>query len=128
MNESKSKALLFGSFPKDLIGRIEVAAAVKVVGIYFTCEGVAATTWHKALERARQLAERARLMDLTLREKALAVKTEICAFAFYASRVATMPKKTATQINKIVNTLLWDGKPAPVRRNLLQLPENEGGG
>ncbi|KAH6936804.1 hypothetical protein HPB50_023170 [Hyalomma asiaticum] len=38
-----------------------------------------------------------------------------------------MPSKTASQLNSIINTLLWDGKPVPVKRNLLQLPESEGG-
>ncbi|KAH6924183.1 hypothetical protein HPB50_013464 [Hyalomma asiaticum] len=38
-----------------------------------------------------------------------------------------MPSKTASQLNRIINTLLWDGKPAPVKRNLLQLPDSEGG-
>ncbi|KAL1415284.1 hypothetical protein MTO96_029554 [Rhipicephalus appendiculatus] len=38
-----------------------------------------------------------------------------------------MPAKTANQLNKFINTFFWDGKPALVRRNLLQLVVSEGG-
>ncbi|KAH7943349.1 hypothetical protein HPB52_007149 [Rhipicephalus sanguineus] len=100
---------------------------VKVLGIFFSCEGVAETTWQKAVERAHLATARTRRLDLTLREKALAAKTSIWAFANYASRVAVMPAKTASQLNKMISSVLWDDKPAPVKRNLLQLPEGEGG-
>ncbi|KAH6920338.1 hypothetical protein HPB50_028675 [Hyalomma asiaticum] len=127
INEGKSKALLFGSFPRESLGEIQTVSMVKVLGIYFTCDGVAEATWQRALEKAHLVATRIQHLDLTLREKALAVKTSVCAFANYVCRVAVMPSKTASQLNRIINTLLWDGKPAPVKRNLLQLPESEGG-
>ncbi|KAL1415268.1 hypothetical protein MTO96_029538 [Rhipicephalus appendiculatus] len=38
-----------------------------------------------------------------------------------------MPAKTANQLNELINSFLWDGKPALVRRNLLQLAVSEGG-
>lgn len=44
INKAKSKALLFGSFPTDIIGDIQTVNTVKVLGVYFSCEGVAATT------------------------------------------------------------------------------------
>ncbi|KAH6945318.1 hypothetical protein HPB50_007872 [Hyalomma asiaticum] len=127
INEGKSKALLFGSFPRESLVEIQTVSMVKVLGIYFTCDGVAEATWQRALERAHLVATRIQHLDLTLREKALAVKTSVCAFANYVCRVAVMPSKTASQLNSVINTLLWDGKPAPVKRNLLQLPESEGG-
>ncbi|KAH7976357.1 hypothetical protein HPB52_012614 [Rhipicephalus sanguineus] len=91
------------------------------------CDGVAEATWQKALERAHLASARIKHLDLTLREKALAAKTCICAFAYYASRIAVIPSRTVTQLNKLIGSLLWDDKPAPVKRHLLQLPENEGG-
>ncbi|KAH6933864.1 hypothetical protein HPB50_018619 [Hyalomma asiaticum] len=116
-----------GSRDVESLGEIQTVSMVKVLGIYFTCDGVAEATWQRALERAHLVATRIQHLDLTLREKALAVKTNVCAFANYVCRVAVMPSKTASQLNGIINTLLWDGKPAPVKRNLLQLPESEGG-
>ncbi|KAH7961435.1 hypothetical protein HPB52_009053 [Rhipicephalus sanguineus] len=113
--------------PPNTIGNIEIASTVKVLGIFYTCEGVAATTWSRALDMALQLTERARLLDLTLREKALAVKTCICALASNASRVSAMTARTASQLTKLTNSLLWDGKPPPVKRNILQLAVTEGG-
>lgn len=127
LNEGKSKALLFGRFPAGAAGNIQTVSTVKVLGVYFTCEGVAASTWARVLQRAQQLIERALLHDLTLHEKALAAKTSVCALAAYASRVAVMPAKTATQLSKIINAFLWNGKPPPVRRHLLQLAVSEGG-
>ncbi|KAL1415254.1 hypothetical protein MTO96_029524 [Rhipicephalus appendiculatus] len=112
LNEGKSKALLFGPFPAEAIGSIERVSTVKVLGIFFTCEGVAPSTWTRVLERARQFTERAKLLNLTLREKALAVKTSICALAFYASRVFVIPVKAANQLNKLIHSFLWDEKPA----------------
>ncbi|KAH6927761.1 hypothetical protein HPB50_008202 [Hyalomma asiaticum] len=100
---------------------------VKVLGIYFTCDGVAEAMWQRAMERARLVATRIQHLDLTFREQAPAVKTSICAFASYVCRVAVMQSKTGSQLNSIFNTLLWDGKPAPVKQNLLHLPESEGG-
>ncbi|KAH6936662.1 hypothetical protein HPB50_020566 [Hyalomma asiaticum] len=119
--------LLQELLPADTIGSIPTVSVVKVLGVYFSCAGVAATTWQTSHERANQAVERLQQLDLTLREKALAVKTTVCAFANYASRVAVIPRKTANQLNKLINALLWDGKPAPVKRNLLQLPECNGG-
>ncbi|KAL1442453.1 hypothetical protein MTO96_046409 [Rhipicephalus appendiculatus] len=113
LNEHKSKALLFGPFPTDAIGNIEVVSTVKVLGVFFTCEGVAANTWTRALDRAQQLTERAKLLELTLREKALTIKTSICALASYVSRISIMPTRTATQFNKLITAFLWDGKPPP---------------
>ncbi|XP_049275468.1 uncharacterized protein LOC125759968 [Rhipicephalus sanguineus] len=56
LNMTKSKALPFGAFPRGALGNLEVVDAVKVLGIYFCCDGVAETTWQRALERAhRQL-------------------------------------------------------------------------
>ncbi|KAH7984980.1 hypothetical protein HPB52_025195 [Rhipicephalus sanguineus] len=127
LNEGKSKALLFGAFPKEAIGNIQTVSTVNVLGIFFPCEGVAETTWQKAVERVPLVTARSRRLDLTLREKALAVKTGICAFANYARRVAVMPAKTLSQLNKMISSFLWDDKPAPVKRNLQQLPEGEGG-
>ncbi|KAL1415266.1 hypothetical protein MTO96_029536 [Rhipicephalus appendiculatus] len=127
LNQHTSKALLFGPFPADAIGNIETVCTVKVLGLIYTCEGVAASTWTRVLDRALQLTERARLLDLTLRENALAVKTSISALASYASRVAVMPARTASQLTKLTNSFLWDGKPPPVKRNLLQLAVTEGG-
>ncbi|KAH7955665.1 hypothetical protein HPB52_002808 [Rhipicephalus sanguineus] len=127
LNERNSRALLFGAFPKEAIGNVQTVSTVKVLGIFFSYDGVAETTWQKAVERAHLATARTRRLDLTLREKALAVKTRICAFANYTSRVAVMPAKTASQLNKMISSLLWDDKPAPVKRNLLQLPEGEGG-
>ncbi|KAH6931999.1 hypothetical protein HPB50_002433 [Hyalomma asiaticum] len=127
INEGKSKALPFGSFPSESSGEIQTVSTVKVLDVYFTCVGVAEATWQKALERAHLVASRIQHVDLTLREKALAVKTSVCAFANYVCRVAVMPSKIASQLNRIINTLLWDGKLAPGKRNLLQLPESEGG-
>ncbi|KAH7976477.1 hypothetical protein HPB52_014471 [Rhipicephalus sanguineus] len=92
-----------------------------------SCDGVAEATWQKALERAHLASARIKHLDLTLREKALAAKTCICAFVYYASRIAVIPSRTVTQLNKLIGSLLWDDKPAPVKRHLLQLPENEGG-
>ncbi|KAL1481676.1 hypothetical protein MTO96_034300 [Rhipicephalus appendiculatus] len=89
---------------------------VKVLGIYFGCSGVAETTWQQALERAQRVATRAENLELTLWEKAMVVKSSVCAFANHASRVAV-----------IIGHLLWDGKPAPIKRNLLYLPTSEGG-
>ncbi|KAH7968910.1 hypothetical protein HPB52_012515 [Rhipicephalus sanguineus] len=114
LNMTKSKALPFGAFPLGGLGNLEVVDAVK-------------TTWKRALERAQAAITRLSLDNLTLREKALAAKTTICAFAYYASRIAVMPTKTATQLSKMIGSFLWEGKPAPVRRTLLQLPESEGG-
>ncbi|KAH6946244.1 hypothetical protein HPB50_012375 [Hyalomma asiaticum] len=114
INEGKSKALLFGSFPRESLGEIQTVSMVKA-------------TWQRALERAHLVATRIQHLDLTLGEKALAVKTSVCAFANYVCQVAIMPSKTASQLNKIINTLLWDGKPAPVKRNLLQARQSEGG-
>ncbi|KAH6933834.1 hypothetical protein HPB50_018589 [Hyalomma asiaticum] len=115
------------SLEPESLGEIQKVSMVKVLGIYFKCDGVAEATWQRALERAHLVATRIEHLDLTLREKALAVKTSVCAFANYVCRVAVMPSKTASQLNSIINTLLWDGKPALVKRNLLQLPESEGG-
>ncbi|KAH7969181.1 hypothetical protein HPB52_015561 [Rhipicephalus sanguineus] len=127
LNMTKSNALPFGAFPRGALGNLEVVDAVKVLGIYFCCGGVAETTWQRALERAQAAITRLSLENLTLREKALAAKTTVCAFAYYASRIAVMPTKTATQLSKMIGFFLWEGKPAPVRRTLLQLPESEGG-
>ncbi|KAH7969774.1 hypothetical protein HPB52_021868 [Rhipicephalus sanguineus] len=80
----------------------------------------------RALERAQAAVTRLSLENLTLREKALVAKTTTCAFAYYASRIAVMPTKTATQLSKMIGSFLWEGKPAPSRRTLLQLPESEG--
>ncbi|XP_037515129.1 uncharacterized protein LOC119391524 [Rhipicephalus sanguineus] len=127
MNRGKCKALLFGKFPHETLGDLEIVDVVKVLGIYFCCGGVAETTWKRAIERARTAIARLSFKDLTLREKAVAAKTTICAFAYYASRIAVMPTKTASQVAKMLGSFLWEGKPAPVRRTLLQLPESEGG-
>ncbi|KAH6943270.1 hypothetical protein HPB50_018355 [Hyalomma asiaticum] len=123
----KHPRLSTGGAGRDTIGSIPTVNVVKVLGVYFSSAGVASTTWQKALERANQAVERLQQLDLRLREKALAVKTTVCSFANYASRVAVIPRKTANQLNKLINALLWDGKPAPVKRNLLQLPECNGG-
>ncbi|KAH7968013.1 hypothetical protein HPB52_005139 [Rhipicephalus sanguineus] len=114
-------------FPHETLGDLEIVDVVKVLGIYFCCGGVAETTWKRAIERARAAIARLSFKDLTLREKAVAAKTTICAFAYYASRIAVMPTKTALQVTKMLGSFLWEGKPAPVRRTLLQLPESEGG-
>ncbi|KAH7973278.1 hypothetical protein HPB52_023343 [Rhipicephalus sanguineus] len=116
------------SFGKGRIVLIlKAVTMVKVLGVYFSGEGVAAPTWQKALERAKQAAARIQQVDLTLREKALAIKTSVCAFAGYASRVAVIPSRIAVKLNKVTNNLMWNGKPPPVKRNLLQLPETSGG-
>ncbi|KAH7961407.1 hypothetical protein HPB52_008892 [Rhipicephalus sanguineus] len=127
INAQKSKALVFGTFPEEAVGHIQTVTTVKVLGIYFSCDRVAEATWQKALERAHLASARIKHLDLTLREKALAAKTCICAFAYYASRIAVIPSRTVTQLNKLIGSLLWDDKPAPVKRHFLQLPENEGG-
>ncbi|KAH7947708.1 hypothetical protein HPB52_015227 [Rhipicephalus sanguineus] len=124
---TKSKALPFGAFPRGALGNLEGVDAVKVLAIYFCCGGVAETTWQRVLERVQAAITRLSLENLTLREKALAAKTTICAFGYYASRIAVMPTKTATQLSKMIWSFLWEGIPAPVRRTLLQLPESEGG-
>ncbi|KAH7973293.1 hypothetical protein HPB52_023358 [Rhipicephalus sanguineus] len=127
INEGKSRALPFGSFPKEALGTIATVDAVKVLGVYFSRSGVAECTWQRALERAQAVTDGVKSFDLTLQEKALAVKARVCAFANYVSRIATMPSKTANQMNKLIGDLLWDGQPAPVRRILLRLPVNKGG-
>ncbi|KAH7963791.1 hypothetical protein HPB52_022901 [Rhipicephalus sanguineus] len=91
INVGKSRALLFGSLPKEAIGKIATVDTVKVLGIYFSCSGVVEATWQKAVERAHEVTARVRNLELTLQEKALAVKTSICAFASYASRITAMP-------------------------------------
>lgn len=127
LNEAKSKALLFGGFPAEAIGEISIVSTVKVLGIYYTCEGVAVTTWTRVLDRARHFIERASRHSLSIHEKALAAKTCVCALALYTSRVAVMPVKVATQLNKMLNAFLWNHKPPPVRRSLLQMAVTEGG-
>ncbi|KAH7935801.1 hypothetical protein HPB52_013702 [Rhipicephalus sanguineus] len=127
LNKGKCKALLYGKFPHETLGDLEIVDVVKVLGLYFCCGVVAETTWKRAIERARAAVARLSFKDLTLREKAVAAKTTICAFAYYASRIAVMPTKTASQVTKMLGSFLWEGKPAPVRRTLLQLPESEGG-
>ncbi|KAH7961463.1 hypothetical protein HPB52_009284 [Rhipicephalus sanguineus] len=82
LNEEKSKALLSALSPASAIGNFKIVTTVK---------GVAATTWSRAVDRASLLAERAKLLDLSLREKAVAVKTSLYALAAYVSRVAVMP-------------------------------------
>ncbi|KAL1415270.1 hypothetical protein MTO96_029540 [Rhipicephalus appendiculatus] len=93
INRPKSKALLFGPFPSDSLGEIQRVHAVQVLGVYFICEGVAAAAWKKSVERATEAVERAQQLDLTLRKKALAAKSAVCAFANYASRVGVIPNK-----------------------------------
>ncbi|KAH6924184.1 hypothetical protein HPB50_013465 [Hyalomma asiaticum] len=66
LNEGKSKALLFGSFPRESLGAIQTVSMVKVLGIYFTCDGIAEETWQRALERAHLVATRIQHLDLTL--------------------------------------------------------------
>ncbi|KAH7973241.1 hypothetical protein HPB52_023199 [Rhipicephalus sanguineus] len=127
LNEAKSKALLFGAFPADAIGNISIVTTVKVLGVFYTCEGVAAPTWTRVLERAQRFTERASQLDLTLHEKALAAKTSVCALALYISRVAVMPAKAATQLNKIITSFMWNGKPPLLRRSLRQMAVSEGG-
>lgn len=127
LNEAKSKALLFGPFPAEAIGTIEAVSAVKVLGVLFTCEGVAASTWRRVIDRAHLLIERAKLSDLTLRDKAVAVKTSICALASHVSRVTTMPTRIANHLNQLITAFMWDGNPPPVKRHLLQLAPSEGG-
>ncbi|KAH7935062.1 hypothetical protein HPB52_003627 [Rhipicephalus sanguineus] len=127
LNEAKSKALLFGAFPADAIGNISIVTTVKVLGVFYTCEGVAAPTWTRVLERAQRFTERASQLDLTLHEKALAAKTSVCALALHVSRVAVMPAKAATQLNRIITSFMWNGKPPLLRRSLLQMAVSEGG-
>lgn len=127
LNEEKCRALRFGNFPAHAIGTFQAVNTVKVLGIYFSSEGVAPSTWSRVLERAAQMAERAGLRDLSLREKALAVKTSICALALYASRVAVMPARTINQLSKLITAYLWEGKPPPLKRHLLHLAVSEGG-
>ncbi|KAL1481673.1 hypothetical protein MTO96_034297 [Rhipicephalus appendiculatus] len=67
------------------------------------------------------------LHDLTLRKKALVTRTTVYAYANYVGRVAAIPNRTAAKLSSIANTFLWNGKPAPVRRTLLQLPVTSGG-
>ncbi|KAH7973259.1 hypothetical protein HPB52_023324 [Rhipicephalus sanguineus] len=109
------------------IGNVKIVTTVKVLGVFFSCEGVAATTWSRAVDRASLLAERAELLDLSLREKAVAVKTSLYALAAYVSRVAVIPSRTASELSKLTNAFLWDDKPPLVKRNLLQLAVTEGG-
>ncbi|KAH7973272.1 hypothetical protein HPB52_023337 [Rhipicephalus sanguineus] len=104
----KTKALLFGTFPRDAIGDIQIVTSVKVLGVYFTCDGVATTTWQRALERARHAAARIKQVDLALREKALVTRTTVCAFPFFSSRVAVIPNKMASELNILINSLLCD--------------------
>ncbi|XP_075723836.1 uncharacterized protein LOC142765917 [Rhipicephalus microplus] len=127
LNEAKSKALLFGPFPTEVIEPIEAVSTVKVLGVLFTCERVAASTWSRVLSRAQLLIERAKLHELTLRDKAIAVKTSARALASHVSRIAIMPSRIASALNKGITAFMWEGKPPPVRRHLLQLSTSDGG-
>ncbi|KAH7939034.1 hypothetical protein HPB52_005069 [Rhipicephalus sanguineus] len=111
----------------NAIGNFKIVTTVKVLGVFFSCEGVAATTWFRAVDRASLLAERAKLLDPSLREKAVAVKRSLYALAAYVSRVAVMPSRTASELSKLTNAFLWNNKPTLVKRNLLQLAVTEGG-
>ncbi|XP_075723812.1 uncharacterized protein LOC142765891 [Rhipicephalus microplus] len=114
-------------FQMRALGELTAVDAVKVLGIYFCSNGVAATTWRRAQEWAQGAIDRLKCKDLTIRERALAATTIICAFAYYVSRTAVMPTKTAKWLTKMIGAFLWDGKPKPIRRILLHLPSNEGG-
>nr|XP_037289622.1 uncharacterized protein LOC119183545 [Rhipicephalus microplus] len=106
LNERKSRALLFGTFPAEAIGDIEPVSTVKVLGVYFSREGVDVSTWARVVDRAARLAERAALFNLTLREKAVATKTSVLALASYVSRVTVMPARVATRLGMLANDLL----------------------
>ncbi|KAH7973273.1 hypothetical protein HPB52_023338 [Rhipicephalus sanguineus] len=103
---------------QDVMGDIEKVEVVRVLGVYFARGGVAQTTWQVVLERANKTISAMQQLDMTLREKALAVKTAVCGYADFVSRVEVMPRKTAVQLNKLINSLF---------RNMLQLPESSGG-
>ncbi|KAL1469965.1 hypothetical protein MTO96_040754 [Rhipicephalus appendiculatus] len=53
--------------------------------------------------------------------------SDLCRAATMEDRVAVIPPRIASQLNKIIGHLLRDGKPAPIKRNLLYLPASEGG-
>ena len=45
----------------------------------------------------------------------------------YLTVVQKMPKEVESRIQKMINTLVWDGKKASINLNLLSAPEGEGG-
>ncbi|KAH7973299.1 hypothetical protein HPB52_023364 [Rhipicephalus sanguineus] len=100
----KGQGTAVWNFPPDTFGSIETVTTVKVLGVHFSGKGV--TAWEKALERANQAVGRIQHLDL--------------------NQGAVIPNRTASEFNKLINTLLWDGK-LPARRNLLKLPETSRG-
>lgn len=130
INEQKSKCLLFGPFPSQALGAITIVQTVKILAVFFNGDGVAYPTWQLAIQKASTALELLQYAEMSLQSKALAVKTKVCAYAHYASRVEILPNKIAAQLNKLISSFLsflWGNAPPLIKRHLLQLPPKAGG-
>ena len=84
-----------------------------------------AAVWSKNIDKMQAVFERWGQKHPSLISRHLIVNMFAGGIAQYLTVVQGMPKEVESRIQKIINTLVWDGKS--INLNVLSAPEGEGG-
>lgn len=83
--------------------------------------------WSKNLDKIQAIFVRWDQRHPTLISRRLVVNMFAGGITQYLTTVQGMPKEVETKVQKMINTLVWDGKKASVNLNTMNAPPKEGG-
>ena len=100
---------------------------VRSLGAWIGNKTDQATPWTKTIDKMTAALERWKKCSPTLRGKRLIAQMILGGMTQYLTKVQGMPRGIETQITKILQDIIWDGKKPSISMERLSKPVEEGG-
>ena len=133
INREKSEIMLLGDHgnsPSDHVDfkGIKIKRALKILGIYFTCENRAKQklNFDELIESIKKKLKMWRWRDLTLIGRIQIVKTFIIPIFLYRASMICLDKEFINEANKVIFDFIWKGKDKVKRLALVSEVEDGG--
>ena len=132
INKQKTKLLPIGTWkdePPD-ISHTQLRwsnTPVKALGIEHGHNINIQEMWDKKLIKIKSNLNKWSNRDLTYKGKILLINTLALSVISYEIDCILIPERTIKEINEALLNFLWKGNRALIRREIIELPENEGG-
>ena len=100
---------------------------IKVLGVFIGNCDVEEANWLPRIEAVRQVLSSWRYRVLSFQGKVLVVNALALSKVWYVGALVGMPPWVRLQLDKLIFSFLWGGKPDKVARNIVIHPRSRGG-
>ena len=130
LNSQKTEGLWLGPLAGRSYGPVNitwVTDKLKILGVYFGNANLDHANWDNRVTKLEKRLNLWHLRTLSLKGKSLIINSLGASGLWYTATVLPMPESIHTRVTKAIFKFLWNGKTEQVRRDVCQLPFDQGG-